>query len=222
ALFLRDNKGSLKALHKHILTSQTYRQASDVVPEKAKVDADNSLYWRANRQKLDSEQLRDTLVMLSGKMNGTMYGPGFMDFVIEKPEHSPHYQYHLHDPEDPSSHRRTVYRFVVRSQQQPFLTCLDCADASMLVDRRNESVTPQQALALSNSRFALVMARHFGNRMTAWNKPPDETIRRAYLESLGRPATAEEIRLLVPLLSREGTSALARLLFNLNEFTYLD
>ena len=222
ALLLRDNSGSLKALHRHILTCATYRQTSDSIPERAAVDADNTLYWRANRQKLDSEQLRDTMLLLAGKLDRTMYGPGFMDFVIEKPEHSPHYQYHLHDPEDPKSHRRTVYRFVVRSQQQPFLTCLDCADASMLVDRRNESITPQQALALLNNRFALVMAKHFGDRLAKSGAPAGSIVRKSMLEALGRPATEEEVGLLSDLLTREGAPALARLLFNLNEFTYLD
>ncbi|MFM8931056.1 MAG: DUF1553 domain-containing protein, partial [Gemmataceae bacterium] len=222
ALFLRDNRGSLKALHRHILTSATYRQGSDSIAERAATDADNSLFWRANRQKLDSEQLRDTMLLLAGKLDRTMYGPGFMDFVIEKPEHSPHYQYHLHDPEDSKSHRRTVYRFVVRSQQQPFLTCLDCADASMLVDRRNESITPQQALALLNNRFALVMAKHFGDRLSKSGASAGSIVGEAVLESLGRPATEEEVRLLSDLLTREGAPALARLLFNLNEFTYLD
>ena len=160
------------------------------------------------------------MLLLSGKLDRTMYGPGFKDFVVEKPEHSPHYQYHLHDPEDPKSHRRTVYRFVVRSQQQPFLTCLDCADASMLVDRRNESITPQQALALLNSRFALVMARHFGERLGALD--PVKAASQAVFEALGRPATPDEARLLGSLLRNEGAPALARLLFNLNEFTYLD
>ena len=145
-----------------------------------------------------------------------------MDFVIEKPEHSPHYQYHLHDPEDPKSHRRTVYRFVVRSQQQPFLTCLDCADASMLVDRRNESITPQQALALLNNRFALIMAKHFGDRLAKSGAPAGSIVLKSMLEALGRPATEEEVGLLSDLLTREGAPALARLLFNLNEFTYLD
>ena len=222
ALFLRENRGSLKALHRHIVTSATYRQSSDTIAERAQTDADNSLFWRANRQKLDSEQLRDTMLLLAGKLDRAMYGPGFMDFVIEKPEHSPHYQYHLHDPENPKSHRRTVYRFVVRSQQQPFLTCLDCADASMLVDRRNESITPQQALALLNNRFALVMAKHFGGRIDSLTGSPKEKVRLVVLESLGRQATDEEIPLLTELLAREGPAALARLLFNLNEFTYLD
>ena len=54
------------------------------------------------------------------------------DFVVERPEHSPHYQYHLHDPDDPRSHRRSVYRFLVRSKPQPFMAVMDCADPQAL------------------------------------------------------------------------------------------
>ena len=95
-----------------------------------------------------------------------MYGPGFQDFVIDKPEHSPHYEYHRHDPEDPRCHRRSIYRFIVRSQQQPFMTTLDCADPSMRVEKRNETITPLQALALLNNGFMLAMSRHFAARVS--------------------------------------------------------
>ena len=94
-----------------------------------------------------------------------MGGPGFQDFVIEKPEHSPHYEYDLHDPDDPRSHRRVVYRFLVRSQQQPFMAALDCADPSMRVDKRNESLSALQALALLNNDFMVTMAKHFAERL---------------------------------------------------------
>ncbi len=67
-----------------------------------------------------------------------MGGPGFEEFVLEKPEHSPHYRYDLLDFENPSTHRRTIYRFTVRSQLQPFLNTLDCADPSIQVGTRNQ------------------------------------------------------------------------------------
>ena len=90
-----------------------------------------------NRRRLRPRRSATAILAVSGKLDRTMYGPSFQDFVIEKPEHSPHYQYHLHDPDDPRSHRRSIYRFLVRSQQQPFMAALDCADPSMAVDKRN-------------------------------------------------------------------------------------
>jgi hypothetical protein len=86
-------------------------------------------------------------------------GPSFMDFVIAKPQHSPHYEYHLHNPEAPRSHRRSIYRLIVRSQPQPFLTTLDCADPSLSVAARDESTTALQALAQWNNRLVETMAR---------------------------------------------------------------
>ena len=57
-----------------------------------------------------------------------VYGPGFYLFKLEKTAHSPHYEYHKFDPEDPASHRRSIYRFIVRSQPDPFMTTFNCAD----------------------------------------------------------------------------------------------
>ena len=89
-------------------------------------------------EKLEAEAVRDSDPRGRGsKLDLTPGGPSFQDFVIEKPDHSPHYQYHLHDPEDPKSHRRAIYRFVVRSKQQPFMAALDCADPSLAVEKRN-------------------------------------------------------------------------------------
>ena len=91
----------------------------------SEVDGDNRYLWRMNRRKLEAEAIRDSVLAAAGKLDLTMGGPSFQDFKVEKPEHSPHYEYHLHDPDDPKSHRRSVYRFVVRSKQQPFLAALD-------------------------------------------------------------------------------------------------
>ncbi len=138
AVQLRDEGGSLKDLHRLIVNSAVYRQSSRVadcpqcVDESASndprtLDSGNRYLWRMNRRQLEAEAVRDAMLMVSGKLNPQMGGPSFQDFVIEKPEHSPHYQYHLHDPEDPDCHRRSVYRFIVRSQTQPFMTVMDCA-----------------------------------------------------------------------------------------------
>ena len=87
-----------------------------------------------NRRKLEAEAVRDAALAVAGKLDRTMYGPAFQDFVVEHPEHSPHYEYQLHNPDDPKAFRRAVYRFLVRSRPQPFMAVLDCADPSMQVD----------------------------------------------------------------------------------------
>ncbi len=118
-----------------------------------------------NRRRLEAEAVRDSVLMVAGKLDRAMGGPGFRDFVVEHPEHSPHYEYSRFDPDDPTAYRRSVYRFIVRSQPQPFLTALDCADPSMSVDKRNESTTALQALALLNDRLMVAMAGHFAERL---------------------------------------------------------
>ncbi len=107
-----------------------------------------------------------------------MYGPAFQDFVVEHPEHSPHYEYELHNPDDPGTFRRAVYRFLVRSRPQPFMAALDCADPSMQVDRRNETGSPSQALALYNNGFMLTMARHLAARVSPGRRPSRANRRR--------------------------------------------
>ena len=186
AVEFRDGGQSLKKLHKLIVTSSTYRQSSADNPAFARVDSGNQYYWRMSRRKLEAEAIRDSILRVSGKLDLKMGGPSFQDFVIDRPEHSPHYLYDQHDPEDPRSHRRSVYRFIVRSQQQPFLATLDCADPSLSVEKRNQTITPQQALALLNNQLAVVMARHFAARVATLESEPAEQVRVAFRLALGR------------------------------------
>ncbi len=157
----RDSGGSIKQLHRLIVTSATYRQSSTSNATAEKIDADDTLLWRQNRRKLEAEAVRDSVLAASGHLDLTMGGPGWQDFVVEHPEHSPHYEYDRADPEDAKTWRRSIYRFIVRSQTQPWMTSLDCADPSMRVDRRNESLSALQALALLNNGFVVTQARHF-------------------------------------------------------------
>jgi hypothetical protein len=226
AASFRDGGQSLKALHRWIVTSATYRQSSSVqlaASVRARsVDGDNVYYWRMNRRRLEAEAIRDTVLALSGKLNLQMYGPAFQDFVIEKPEHSPHYQYHLHDPNDPATHRRSVYRFLVRSQQQPFMRTLDCADPSMMVDKRTESLSPLQALALLNNKFMLAMSGHFAARLHGLEGDWETKIARGFQEALGRRPRPDELASLTSYARSFGLNNACRVILNLNEFTFVD
>ncbi len=236
----RDGGGSLKKLHKLIVMSATYRQSSDNPQSKApparatgssgrgdsnpqSQDTGNALLWRQNRRKLEAEAVRDAVLTVSGKLDLTMGGLGWQDFVIEHPEHSPHYEYGLADPEDAKTWRRSIYRFIVRSQTQPWMTALDCADPSMRVDKRNESLSPLQALALLNNGFMVTQAQHFAERLQQ-EKPNDlaAQIERAVWLAFGRKATATEQQKYVAFARSYGLPNLCRVLLNLNEFTFAD
>lgn len=214
-----DSRHSLKSLVRLLVTSRAYRRASVHDAANARLDANNELLWRANRRRLSAEEFRDSVLSAAGVLRlEPRGGPSFQDFVIEKPQHSPHYQYHLHDPNDAAGHRRSIYRFIVRSQPQPFLTSLDCADPSQSVPRRDESTTALQALAQWNNRLVEAMSVHFGERLALAADP----VAFACQTALGRAPTADERAALTRHLQAHGPAALARVVFNLNAFVYLD
>jgi hypothetical protein len=243
AVELRDNGQSLKRLHKLIVMSHTYRQRSNAefgmrnaelqtrelsaTPHSAlrtphSFDSDNRLLWRANRRRLEAEALRDAVLFVSGKLDTTLGGPSFQDFVIERPEHSPHYGYHLFDPDDPRSHRRSIYRFIVRSQPQPFMTTLDCADPSQRVDKRNESLSALQALATLNNGFMVAMSRRWAQRVAQETSEPDQQAQVLFRQALARSPTADERTALAGYIREHGLANACRIVLNLNEFVFVD
>ncbi len=204
------------------MTSNTYKQASTSTETNARLDGDNQYLWRQNRRKLEAEAIRDSILAVAGKLDLTMGGPSFQDFIVERPEHSPHYQYHLHDPEDAKSHRRAVYRFVVRSKQQPFMAALDCADPSLAVDKRNQTLTAQQALVLLNNRLVVAMAKHFAVRVEKLAPDDAGRVTAAFRLAIGRDPTPKEHEAVVGYAKEYGLANACRVIMNLNEFVFAD
>ena len=218
AVTFRDGGGSIKDLHRLILNSAVYKQSSAHDEANSAIDSSNQFLWRQNRRRLEAEAIRDSVLVAAGKLDLTMYGPSFQDFVIEKPEHSPHYEYHKADPDDVRTHRRSIYRFLVRSQPQPFMDTLDCADPSELVDKRGETNTALQALAMLNNQFMVRMAEHFAKRLEGKEEPAARALRLA----LSRRPSPQERQTLEAYANQHGLAALCRLVFNLNEFSFVD
>jgi len=222
AVEFRDSGGSLKRLHKMIVTSSVYRQSSDHHEAFAEIDGGNQLLWRMNRRRLEAEEIRDAVLAAAGRLDRSMGGPGFYLFELEKTAHSPHYEYHKFDPRDPASHRRSIYRFIVRSQPDPLLTTLDCADSSQSTPKRTETVTSLQALSMLNNRFHLVMAEHFAARLQREHDTLDDQVRRAMRLVVARQPTVREQNQLEQYAREHGLANLCRLLFSFSEFVYLD
>src|SRR5262245_1635347 len=210
----RDGGQSLKALHRLLVTSATYRQVSIGDERFENLDSGNVYLWRMTRRKLEAEAVRDTALAAAGTLDRSMSGPAFRDFVIERPEHSPHYQYHLADPDDPKARRRSVYRFLVRSKPQPFMTVLDCADPSMQVEKRTETLSPLQALALFNNGFVLAQAKHLAARAGG--------VGEAFRLAIGREPTRAERDSLDAYAAEHGLANACRVILNLNEFVFVD
>ena len=175
-----------------------------------------------NRRRLSAEEIRDSILAASGKLKLKMGGPGYYLFKLEKTEHSPHYEYHKFNHSDESSYRRSVYRFVVRSQPDPFMTTLDCADSSQSTPVRNETQTSLQALTMLNNRFNLVMAGHLEKRIKSQSDDTNHQVRLVMQTMVGRNPTEQEQRDLAAYVEQYSVRDLARMLFNLSEFIYVD
>ncbi len=210
-------KESIKDLHRVIVMSSSYRQVSAHDAGKAAVDGSNQFYWRMNRRKLRAEEIRDSVLTAAGKLNPEMGGPSYQDFKF-KDDHTPKFWYHLYDENNPASHRRSIYRFIARSQTHPFMTALDCADPSQMVPKRDETTTALQALALMNNPFMTAMAENLAARVEKADSPISDAVWLA----MGRAPTTVELDSLRTYSKEHGLANTCRLIFNLNEFVYLD
>ena len=222
---LLSNGWSLKSIHRLICTSNAYRQRSDTHDNpnsrrgRAR-DASNRLLWRMNPRRLDAESVRDAILAVSGKMNMTMFGPGYRDFEYQE-EYAPVYRYIT--PDTPDLWRRSIYRFVVRTTTHQLLTTLDCPSPANLVPTRNVTTTALQSLALLNNDFVLKQSGYFADRLS--KERPDHQgfqIERAFQLAFGRNPTETEAVAAVKLVESHGLTQLCRMLLNANEFVYVD
>jgi hypothetical protein len=220
ATFL-ESGGSLKHLHRLIVTSATYRQSYRPSAEATKIDADNVLLWRANLQRLDAEEVRDAVLQVSGQLDPAMGGPSVKLFKQSPGIHrTPKVDYAAFDPDNPGAHRRSVYRFLFRTVPDPFLDALDCPDASQFTAVRPVSVTALQTLALLNDPFMVRMSEHFAKRISTAGEVAEQ-IRFAYRLALGREPTGPECERLVEFAQRHGMANACRVLLNCNEFVFV-
>jgi mono/diheme cytochrome c family protein len=221
AVEFRDSGGSFKKLHKLIVMSSVYRQVSGGNAANARIDGENRYLWRANRQRLDAESLRDAMLAASGKLDLTMGGPSVQQFFF-KDDHSPVYDYARFDPDDPANFRRSIYRFIVRSVPDPLMERFDCPDVSMITAKRTTTITAIQALALLNNPFVLKQVEHLAQRVQAMSSVPEEQVRSLVQIVLQRQPESNEEPLLKEYLARNGLQNLCRLMLNTTEFMFVD
>ena len=215
------NGRRLKAMHRLIVTSNTYRQATAPAKDGLAVDAENRLLWRKSPVRLDAESLRDAVLAVSGKLNPKMGGPGFRDVSIT-PNNGTTYYAPIY-PKGDEYNRRTVYRFSPRGGRSAVLDTFDCPDPSTTAPRRGVTTTPLQALALLNNEFILNKAQAMADRVQALEKGRlDEQVKRVFLDAYQRLPDAEELLLAKRLAVQYGLVTLCRSLFNSNEFVILN
>jgi hypothetical protein len=221
--FRDDAHGSLKSLHRMLVTSSAYRQSSASNAEYAKIDGENRLLWRMNRSRLDAESVHDAILQITGKLDLTMGGPSVKQFVMSPGlAQTPNVDYNGFSPNDPSNFRRSVYRFLFRTIPDPFMETMDCPDLSQLTPVRSSSVTALQALAMLNDKFIVRQCEHLADRLAKMSANPAGQINALLQLAMNRDATPREIELLGAHAKKHGMANVCRLVINSNEFMFVE
>ncbi len=232
AVWFRDEaKGSLKALHRLIVTSGTYRQAVIHRSDATALDPDNRLLWRMNRTRLTAEQVRDSLLQMSAQIDFAMGGPSAAQFVhrgkatFMPDSGAPAFlDYENFSPDKPENRRRAVYRFLFRTVPDPLMDALDAPDGGVLTPVRGQSTTAVQAFALLNNPFVVRQCEHIASRVerNAGDAMEDGGIVRTFRLLLQRPPRADELAHFTAYTQRHGLANAVHVIINSNEFLHLD
>jgi mono/diheme cytochrome c family protein len=217
---LRSHGWRVKALHREILLSRTYRQSSGYREAAARSDGGARLLWRFPPRRLDAEEIRDTLLAVSGKLDLRMGGPGFRLYRYLEDNVATFVPLDQHGPE---TYRRAVYHQNSRSSLIDGLTDFDLPDNASAAPNRIHTTSPLQALTMLNHSFTLVMADALVERVNREATQNDVVrLRRAFALAFQRPLTAEEERVALALIAGHGWRAFARALLNANELLYVN
>jgi hypothetical protein len=223
AFEFRERGGSLKWLHRTIMTSSVYRQRSSIHPEYVLRDADNRWLWRMNRVRLDAESYRDALLQLAGNMDLQMGGPSARHFNMSKGVHvTPNLDYVGFNPDSPANFRRSVYRFVFRTVPDPLMQLMDCPDASQHAPKRESSVTALQALAMLNNRFLIRQSERLAKRLQHEKPLLTGQVGRLFELLYHRQPGPGEGRLVSRLAREHGLANACRVMLNSNEFIFMN
>ena len=215
----------MKPLHRLILLSSAYRQDSRSVNEKAYAakDPENKWLWKANRRRLEAEEIRDTMLAISGRLNTKAGGPSVMvaiDPELIKDLKRPQYWVPTRDKTEHD--RRTIYMIYKRNLILPFMQVFDSPDTLISCARRDQSTHAPQALELLNGTVSNDLALSLAKRLTG---TPRERVDSAFKLAAGRLPNERERLLSLKYLDDPDPSAateFALSLFNSNAFLYVD
>lgn len=181
---------SLKALHRAIMTSKTYQQASTSRAEAAAIDPENKLLWRYSRHRLEGEAIRDEALAVSGLLNPKMGGPSVFPELPEGLEGRGGWNV-TRDPAE--RNRRSIYVFVRRNTRYPMFETFDMPDTHESCARRNVTTSPLQALSMLNDKVSVEWAQGFAARVQKLaGSDFAKQVHAAYELAFSRPPSAEE------------------------------
>ena len=221
---------SVKSIHRLIVNSATYRQASASREADFKADPDDRLLWRFPIQRLDAEAIRDAMLCLSGEIDLTVGGPYV---ATDKTEEG---QYVVNEKSNPGYQRRSLYLQQKRTKPLTLLNVFDGASTNPNCTRRNPSTVTPQSLAMLNSEFARARSREFAKRLAkesgmetrnrietafalAYGRPPQPAERNAAEEFLKAQETEYNSK---PNSEENIWSDFCQMLLASNAFLYLD
>ncbi len=189
ARYFIDSGWSVKAMHRLILDSRTYQQASLDIDANHQRDPQNLLLWRANRRRLDAEQIRDSILAFSGELELSR-GEGHPF------PHRRTYFYRQHEPFSDffTTNRRSVYIMQPRIQKHPYLDLFDGPDGNLPMSERKSTTTTLQALYLMNSDFMHRQTQSIAERWSARSAGRDAFLEHATRTIFGRPPEAAEVQ----------------------------
>jgi mono/diheme cytochrome c family protein len=210
---LMDRGWSLKAIHRLIVSSATYRQASRLRPEGQAIDPDNRLLWRQARLRLDAELIRDAALTASGLLTRVLGGPSVFPPQPEGVMTLGQMKRPWRADSGPNRYRRGLYTFFWRATPHPFLTTFDAPLGVQTCTRRIRSNTPLQALTMLNDPALVEIAEGLAARIFFERPDPAsnrDRIRHGILLCLGRPAHDRELEMLETVLAQERADGVAR------------
>jgi hypothetical protein len=217
----RQKGGSLKQLHRMMVTSAAYRRTSEMSDEQADQDPDNRLLTHWKRRRIDAETFRDSLLQVGGTVDGTMGGPAVHWFRLGPAiQVTNSVDYSGFDWTLRVGNRRSIYRFVYRGQQDPFMEALDFPDAAQLTPQRSPSASPLQALALWNHDFVLYACQRIADRVV--RESPSKPVQTIFRLLLLREPSDGELKKGTEHVEKHSLASLVRVLINTNEFLFLD
>ena len=203
-----DSGWDIKHLQRLIVTSATYRQASEVTPELLKRDPENALLARGPRHRLDAEVVRDTALFVSGLLTEQIGGrsvkpyqpPGIWEAISFRGSNTGTFKRDAGQ----ALYRRSLYTFWKRTAPPPGLMAFDAPSRETCVTRRARTNTPLQALVLLNDEQFVEAARHLAARMMKeGGAAPSERLAHGFLLATARKPTDAELKVLVRVFEKQ-------------------
>lgn len=209
------NGWKLKPLHREILLSKTYQQSAVYREVAAKEDKDARLLWRFPPRRLSAEEIRDTMLTVSGKLQlNPMGGPGFRLYKFTQNNVCTYFPLDVHGPE---TYRRAVYHQNARASVVDVLNDFDLPDIAFAAPKRANTTTPLQALTLLNHSFTLDMAKALAARIQT-----GDAVTQAYRFAFQRQPSTKEREAAARLINSHGPESFCRALLNTNELLFLE